>query len=359
MKAAVCREHGRPLTIEDVEVGPPGSDEVRVNIAASAICHSDITYAAGEWGGETPAIYGHEAAGLIESVGRNVTGVGPGDHVIVGLLRTCGECFHCRLGEDNLCIGEFEDRSPFVGAAGEMIVRGLKTGAFAEQTVVHHSQVVPVPKDVPFTSASLLACSVLTGFGAVMNTAQIPPGSTAAVIGVGGVGLGAVQGAGYAGASQVIAVDLVDAKLKAATSLGATSTINATDTDAIEAARALTGGVGPDYVFVTVGASPAIDQGLGMVRRGGSVVLVGMPGSGVMTEFEAVGFSDASQRILGSKMGSSRLAVDVPKLIGLYRSGSLKLDEMISNMYPLDQINDAIDEVIASRVLRNVIVFDR
>ena len=359
MRAAVCRLHGQPLTIEDIEVAAPGPGEVRVDIEVCAICHSDIHYAAGAWGGDTPAIYGHEAAGVIESVGAGVTSVRTGDRVIVGLLRTCGECFHCRRGEDNLCIGEFDDVSPFTDSGGDSIVRGLKTGAMAEQTVVHHSQVVLVPDGVPLSSACLLACGVLTGFGAVTNTASMPAGATAAVIGVGGVGLGAVQGAVHAGASSVIAVDLVDSKLDSARSFGATVTINGSSSDAIEEARAVTGGVGPDYVFVTVGAPAAIDQGLRMVRRGGSLVLVGMPGSGVKTEFETVDFSDDSLRILGSKMGSARMPIDVPYLFGLYEAGSLKLDEMVSNEYALDDINEAIVEVIDGNVIRNVIVFDK
>ncbi len=277
----------------------------------------------------------------------------------MGLLRTCGECFHCRRGEENLCIGLFDETSPFTDGEGKPVHRGLRTGAFSEQTVVHESQVVPLPGNVPFPSAALLACGVLTGFGAVTNTAQLPPSATAAVIGAGGVGLGAVQGAVHAGAARVLAIDLLDEKLELATGFGATDVFNAGDDDLDDALRAVTGGVGPDYVFVTVGAKPAIDQALRLVRRGGTVVLVGMPASGVMAEVEAVAFSDDSQRILGSKMGSARMSADVPMLIELYQAGRLLLDEMVTNTYPLAEINRAVAEVEDGRVIRNVIVFDR
>ncbi len=357
-RAAVCRAHGSPLSVEDVEVAAPGAAQVRVDVRAVAVCHSDIIYAAGGWGGETPAIYGHEAAGVVESVGPGVTSVAPGQPVVLGLLRTCGSCFHCTRGEDNLCVGDFDDASPFKDAAGGSIVRGLKTGAFAEQTVVHESQVVAIPGDVPLTSACLLSCGVLTGFGSVRNTAAMPPGSTAAVIGVGGVGLGAVLGAVHAGAERIVGVDLVASKLDASRSFGVTDTVDASAGDAVAMAHAATDGIGPDFVFVTVGAKSAIQQGLAMARKGGTVVIVGMPASGVMIEFEAVEFSDASQRILGSKMGSSRMATDVPALIDLYRRGTLDLDAMVTNTLPLDDINAAVDQVNTGAVIRNVIVMD-
>ncbi len=354
-RAAVCRQHGAPLVIEDVYVAEPGPEQVRVEIDVCAVCHSDISYAEGAWGGPTPAIYGHEAAGVVESVGRGVTALRPGDRVIVGLLRCCGDCFHCRRGEDSLCVGEFDTQSPFTDADGNSIAPGLDTGAFAGHTVVHESQVVPIPDDMPSAPAALLACGVLTGFGAVTNTARMPAGASAAVIGIGGVGLGTVQGAVHAGASRVIGIDLIDDKLSLAESFGLTDTINAAHSDAVAAARDITAGVGPDYVFVAVGAPQVVTQALNMVRRGGTVVLVGMPASGVMTSFETAAFADAGLRIIGSKMGSGRLTVDIPELIDLYRAGSLKLDEMISATYPLDRINEAIARVNAGRVVRILI----
>ncbi len=334
----------------------PGPDEVAVDVTAVAICHSDITYADGGWGGPTPAIYGHEATGVVVAAGTDVTDLEPGTHVVVGLLRTCACCFHCRSSEAHLCIGGFSDETPFHASDGTPIERGLRTGAFAERTIVHRSQAVVIPQDVPAPSASLLSCGVLTGFGSVINTAAMPAGATAAVIGLGGVGLGVVQGAVHAGASRIIGVDVNHDKLLEAGAFGVTDTIDASAEDAAVVVRGRTGGIGPDYVFVAVGAKRAIEQGLAMARRGGTIVLVGMPPSGVTVEIEIAEFTDASQRILGSKMGAGRMERDVPALIDLYRSGSLKLDEMVSGTYPLDAINQAMDEVRAGSVIRNVIV---
>jgi len=354
-KAAICRTHGKPLTIEEVEVAPPGPEQVRVDLEVCAICHSDITYAAGGWGGDTPAIYGHEAAGVVESIGEGVEGVKPGDRVTIGLLRSCGRCFHCRLGEEHLCVGTFPDDTPFTDQNGSPVVRGLRTGAFAQQTVVHRSQVVILPDGISLEAASLLGCGVLTGFGAVTNTARMDPGGTVVVVGAGGVGIGAIQGAAIGGAVEVWAVDLDDGKLELAQSFGATGTVNSRTEDAVARVKALNGGVGPDYVFVAVGVQAVIDQALTMVRAGGTVVLVGMPGNGQQTSFETVEFADASIRLLGCKMGSARMNVDVPKLIDLHLSGLLDLDRMISNVYALDDINRAIDEVNGGTVIRNLI----
>lgn len=357
MRAAICRSHGAPLSIERIRVALPGPDHVRVDIHVCAICHSDITYIDGGWGGPTPAIYGHEAAGVVESIGKGVTGIVPGDRVIVGLLRSCGECFHCRRGEENLCNGAFPQTSPFTDANGHAVVRGLNTGAFATQTVVHKSQVVPVPDDLPLAPASLLACGVLTGFGAVVNTASVPSGSSVAIIGVGGVGLSALQGAVNAGAGPIVAVDVVPRKLAFARELGATHVFDANQPDQTRAVREATSGVGPDFVFVTVGVRSAIEQALAMVRRGGTVVFVGMPPTGLQTEIEVTNLADGSQTIKGSKMGSARMSRDVPRLIDLYRSGDLELNGLISNVYPLEEINEAIAEVKAGEVVRNLIQF--
>lgn len=353
--AAVCRTQGRPLVIEDVEVSEPGEEEVRVRIQFCAICHSDITYAEGGWGGQVPAIYGHEASGVVESVGRGVGDLAPGDPVVVGLLRSCGECYHCVRGEHHLCRHEFPAGTPFRDANGLPIVRGLNTGAFAGATVVHRSQVAQVPADVPLEAASLLACGVLTGYGSVVTTANMAEGSTAAVIGLGGVGLSALQALVDRKASHVIAVDVVDAKLEVAHRYGADTLVNARNDDPIRAARDVTDGVGPDYVFVTAGSAPAIDQGLQMLRRGGTIVMVGMPPTGIVTALEMSDVSDKGQKILGSKMGSGSFARDLPMLIERFRAGALDLASMVSNVYPLAAINEAIAEVNGGSVVRNVV----
>lgn len=359
MQAAVCREFGQPLVIEDLTLDPPQAGEVLVKLSACAICHSDISYLQGHWGGALPAVYGHEAAGLVAEVGPEVARVSPGQAVIVTLIRACGHCYFCAHGAENICETRFalDRESRLHDAAGQPIFQGLRTGAFAEYVVVHESQLVVVPSSLPPASASLLACGVITGVGAVTNTAQVPLGSSVVVIGVGGVGLNCVQGAALCGAQPIIAIDLLPPKLAAALGFGATHALNPGVEEAGAAVRALTGGRGADYVFVAAGSGRAIDLGLTLLRRGGALVVVGMPPTGVLTQLELGNVAGDSQRILGSKMGSTRLSVDVPPLVQLYQQGRLKLDELITARYPLNQINDAIAAVTHGAALRNVIVF--
>lgn len=358
MRAAVCREFGKPLVIETVEVRSPGPGEIKVRVAACAICHSDIFYAEGAWGGRLPAVYGHEASGVVEEIGSGVTGLRPGDHVVVTLIRSCGHCHYCAQGSPVTCEGHFalDDASPLRASDGSAILQGLRTGAFAEYVVVDASQAVAIPDDVPLESASLLACGVITGFGAVVNTAKMRPGANAVVIGAGGVGLNAIQAASHCGANTIIALDVVESKLEAARLFGATHAFNAVSMNVKEAVLDATDGRGADYVFVTVGAKAAFDQSLDLMSRAGTLVLVGMPASGVMTEIDPGHIANENQRILGSKMGSARIAIDIPYLVSLYRQGRLKLDELISGRYPLERINDAIASAKSGEVLRNVIV---
>ncbi len=359
MKAAICYEFGKPLVVEEVALDPPEAGEIKVKLAACAICHSDIHYMEGAWGGTLPAVYGHEAAGVVEEVGPQVTAAKPGQRVVVSLIRSCGRCFFCSRGESHLCETSFplDQDGRLHTADGGALLQGLRTGAFAEYAVVAESQVVPLPDDMPLDSASLLACGVITGLGAVVNTARVPAGSSVVVIGTGGVGLNSVQGAVLCGAQPIIAIDLQAGKLEAAKAFGATHAVDPRAGDTEETVRALTDGRGADYVFVTVGSARAIEQGLGLLRRAGTLVMVGMPASGVKAEIEALDFANDAQRLIGSKMGSTRLAVDVPKLVELYRQGRLKLDELITARYPLAEINEAIAAVKGGAALRNVIVF--
>lgn len=360
MKAAVCYEFGKPLVIEDLVLEPPQNGEVQVKLAACAICHSDIHYAEGAWGGRLPAVFGHEAAGVVIAVGENVMGIEPGDHVIVSLIRNCGSCYYCAQGQATLCEGVFpiDLEGRLKDEHGQAVLQAMRTGAFAEEIVIEQSQVVVIPKDIPLASASLLACGVITGLGAVTQTAKVSAGSSVVVIGTGGVGLNSIQGARLSGAQPIIAIDVVDAKLAAAKSFGATHGLNAREQDLKASIQSLTQGRGADYVFVTVGSTKAMEQGLSYLRRGGTIVLVGMPASGEKMLIEAVDFADGVYHMMGSKMGSIRPKIDLPKLVELYREGRLKLDELISKRYPLSQINEAIAEVGRGDVLRNVIVFD-
>jgi len=361
MKAAVCYEFRKSLTIEELELDPPKKGEVKVHLAATAICHSDLHALRGEGSAHVPFVAGHEAAGLVEEVGESVSLTKPGDRVVVCLMRSCGRCFYCTLGFPHLCEGDFalNKESRLRNKRGEVVNQGMRTAAFAEYCIVDQSQVVRVPENMPLDRASLLACGVITGLGAVINTAQVETGSSVVVIGTGGVGLNAVQGAALAGAHPIIAIDLLDNKLKAARAFGATHTMNAVEREATEkAVKELTSGRGADYVFVTVGSAAAVAQALSLTRKRGSVIIVGMPAPGATASFQVNPFVRGEQRIIGSFMGSTRVGLSVPRLIDLYQHGRLKLDELITARYPLERINEAIEAVEKGQALRNVIVFD-
>lgn len=357
IQAAVCRAFGEPLTIETLVLATPQRDEVEVEVRAVAICHSDIHLAQGAWGGRLPAVYGHEAAGVVRAVGPGVEAFAPGDHVVVTLIRSCGSCFYCSRGDRVACEATFRlDREgPLSTLGGERVVQSMRTGAFAERVLVHASQLAPIPGSMPFAVASLLGCAVITGYGAVVNTAQVQPGDSVAVIGVGGVGLNAIQGARISGANPVIAIDLSEAKLTAATAFGATHGLDAAGDDLAERVRALTAGRGVDYVFVAVGATRAIEQSMTLIRRGGTSVLVGMPATGATVTLDPVTIASEGQRVLGTKMGGARLPIDIPRLVGLYQAGVLKLDELVTGRFSLADINEAIAQVVRGEALRNVV----
>jgi len=360
MKAAVCYQFGKPLTIEELELDPPKKGEVKVHLAAAAICHSDLHALSGEGSAHVPFVAGHEAAGVVEKLGEEVTLTKAGDRVVVCLMRSCGRCFYCTMGFPHLCEGDFalNRESRLRNRRGEVVHQGLRTAAFAEYCIVDQSQVVRIPEDMPLDRASLLACGVITGVGAVINTAQVEPGSGVVVIGTGGVGLNAVQGALLAGAHPIIAMDLLDNKLEAALGFGATHVINAGDQKAAQGrVKELTAGRGADYVFVTVGSAAAVNQALGLTRKRGSVILVGMPAPGATASFQINALVRGEQRIMGSFMGSTRLSLSIPRLIELYQHGRLKLDELITGRYPLERINEAIEAVEKGQALRNIIVF--
>ena len=362
MKAAVCRAFGAPLEIEELRLDAPEADEVTVELAACAICHSDIAFAEGDWGGDLPAVYGHEAAGVVRDAGQGVSTLQSGDRVVVSLMRSCGRCFFCERGDHHLCAGEFHgDRKPRLHTeAGEPVVQAMHTGAFAEQVVVHESQVAVVPASLPLDVASLLGCGVITGVGAVLDRVDVAPGSTVVVVGTGGVGLNAVQGARAAGAEVVIAVDTASAKRTVAAFFGATHAVDPGEEDTAAAVRALTGDRGADFAFVGVGHVPVIEGALGLVRRGGTVVVLGMPASDETIGVVGVDLVHDDKRILGHKIGSGsgRLADVVPRLVELYDDGRLRLDELISGRYALAEINEAIASASGGDALRNVIVFD-
>lgn len=360
MQAAVCYEYGKPLVVEEVDLGAPEADEVRVRLVACAICHSDIHAVRGDWGGDLPVVVGHEAAGVVESVGAAVNRVKAGDPVVVSLLRSCGACIACSTGSPHMCDYPYRlyTDSPLRNKQGQPLRHGIRTAAFAEATVVHQSQLVVTPPDLPLDRAALLACGVITGLGAVVNTAKVRAGQSVAVIGVGGVGINAVQGAHLSGAFPIIALDLLEEKLARAEEFGATHALHAGGSDVVEQVKALTRGRGVDYAFVTVGSPQAMAQALQLVGPQGTVVQVGIPPADAVLPLHLRDIPGTERRIMGSFMGSTRLNVDVPKLIDLYQAGRLKLDELITARYPLSQINEAIAATEAGRGYRHVIMYD-
>ncbi|MFG5383196.1 Zn-dependent alcohol dehydrogenase [Yoonia sp. R2-816] len=355
IKAAICREFGQPLTIETVTLAAPKMGEIEVTLKACAICHSDISYMDGAWGGTLPAVYGHEAAGVVSAVGEGVRGVAMGDPVVVTLIRACGTCPSCAGGKPVACETGFEG-SPLSDADGAPLHQAMYTGGFAERVVVDQSQVVKLSDAISMESASLLACGVITGVGAVVNAAHLRAGQDVVVIGAGGVGLNAIQGARIAGARRIVAVDMSEEKLAIAREFGATDGVLATDEKPWRAAKKAMGR-GADAVFVTVGAIPAYDKAPQYLTNGGRVIMVGMPHSGAMSTYEPVMLAATGQGMVGSKMGDVVIARDIPWMVDLYEQGRLKLDELISGRWSLEQINEAIADTRTGSAKRNVIVF--
>lgn len=356
IKAAVCHEFGKPLVIEDVRLRAPEMGEIEVTLDAVAICHSDISYAEGAWGGTLPAVYGHEAAGRVTSVGAGVNGLAEGDPVVVTLIRACGECASCGSGRPTGCDTPYDgDHGPLTTADGGVLHQAMACGAFAEKVVVHHSQVAKIPEDMAMDAACLLACGVITGIGSVVNAAKLRAGQDVVVIGAGGVGLNAIQGARIAGARRIVAVDMSEGKLEDAKAFGATDGVLATEDKPWRAAKKAMGR-GADAVFVTVGAIPAYDQAPRYLAGGGRIIAVGMPHSGDMSSYEPVNLAAYGQGITGSLMGDVVVKRDIPWMIDLYSQGRLKLDELISNRWSFDQINEAIADTNTGSARRNVIM---
>ena len=363
MKAAICYEFGKPLVVEEVTMEPPGQGQVKIRVAAAAICHSDIHSIKGEHGpSKLPALAGHEVAGYVEEVGENVTYVQPGDPVVACLVRKgCGECYYCNLGLSYLCEKRgfgFKLPGPYFNNKGERLI--LLPGAFSgfqEYSIVPEECLIKIPKEMPMDRAAVLSCAVISGFGAVLNKAQVKPFSSVVVMGVGGVGLNAIQGAVFVGAHPVIAVDTLDNKLESARVFGATHTLNVKkEVDPIEAVREITYGRGADYVFITVAGIEPKRQGFLMSARNGMTVFIGHGTEEYMSDWDAVEL--VSGKILtGCGMGATTIRVDIPRLVELYLAGRLKLDELITGRYSLNQINEAIASVERGEALRNVIIF--
>lgn len=360
MKAAIFREVNRPMEIEEIELAEPGPREVVVRTKAAGVCHSDLHFYNGTYPGQTPVVLGHESAGVVEEVGRDVTYVKPGDHVITCLSVFCGHCEHCLTGHMSLC-GSSETRRghddiPRLSQKGGVVHQFASLSSFAERMLVHEHAVAKIRDDMPMDRAALIGCGVTTGVGAVIHTAAVEPGSTVAVIGCGGVGLSCINGAALAGAAKVIAVDQVASKLELARKFGATDTVDASENDAVRSVREITDG-GVHYAFEAIGLKVTAEQAFRMLRRGGTATVIGMIPPGEMVSLHGPDFLQ-EKTIQGSMMGSNRFRLDMPRFVDFYLQGKLHLDDMISSRIGLEDINDAMAQLETGEVARNVIMFD-
>ena len=360
MKAAVLREVGKPLQIEDVQINKPGPHEVLIRTKAAGLCHSDLHFMEGLYPHPLPAILGHESAGVVEQVGSEVRTVKPGDHVITCLSAYCGHCEHCLTGHMSRCVepdtkrGEGEE--PRLMQNGVAMPQYLNLSSFAEQMLIHEHACVAIRKDMPLDRAALIGCAVMTGVGAVMHTSNVRPGDTVAVIGCGGVGLSAVNGAALAGASRIIAIDMVPSKANLAREFGATDFICAAETDAVGAVLEMTKG-GVQHSFEAIGLAKTAEQAFNMLGRGGTANIIGMIPVGQTISLMGAAFL-GEKRIQGSLMGSNRFPVDMPRLVDFYMAGKLKLDQMVSQRIKLEQVNEGFADMKRGELARSVIVFD-
>ncbi len=359
MKAAVFHGPHKPLTIENVDIDKPMGREVLVRTVASGVCHSDLHFVDGFYPFPTPAILGHEAAGIVDAVGPQVAEFKSGDHVIACLSLFCGHCDYCLTGKTHLCPNRparAKNEPPKLSWKGQPVNQFANLSAYAEQMLVHENALVKIDDQMPLDRAALIGCGVTTGVGAVLNTARIEPGSTVAVFGAGGVGLAAIQGARIAGARMIIAVDTVAAKLARARDLGATHEVDASKDDPVKAIRAMTNG-GVDYSFEAIGLKIAAEQCFDCIRAGGTATVIGMIPVGQKIELDGPMFL-REKKIQGCSMGSNRFKVDMPRYIDLYRQGRLKLDEMITRRGRLEDVNEAFRAMKAGEVARTVLMYE-
>lgn len=360
MKAAVYHGPHQPLTIEQVDIDKPMAREILIRTVASGVCHSDLHFVDGLWPFPPPAVLGHEAAGVVEEVGEQVTYVQPGDHVITCLSVFCGHCDQCLTGHPNRCTNPETARRPEdpprLSQNGEKIHQFVNLSSYAEKMLVHENAAVKIRKDMPLDSAALIGCGVMTGTGAALNTARVEPGSTVAVFGTGGVGLAAIQGARIAGARQIIAVDVVESKLATARELGATHIVDASSHDPVKAIIEMTNG-GVDYAFEAIGLAAVAEQAFDCLAPGGVATIIGMIPLGEKVSIDARKLL-SERKLQGSNMGSNRFRVDMPRYIEFYLQGRLKLDEMITRKGRLEDVNEAFRAMKAGEVARTVLMFD-
>ena len=361
MKAAVLYKPHTPLKVEELDLDEPKEGEIRVKLVGAGVCHSDYNKIDGHNDIKTlPMVLGHEGAGIVQQMGPGVTSLAPGDHVVLSLARQCGRCRNCAAGRPNLCEGHQAELGNVPGGTsrfskdGVPYYHGLAT--FTEETVVLADKAVKVRDDISLEKACLIGCGVMTGVGAVVNRAKVEAGSTVAVFGCGGVGLNVVQGAVLAAASKIIAVDKVQFKLEKASEMGATHVVSADREDPVKRVLEITGG-GADYAFEVIGSPQVVRQAFDSVRTGGTAVMVGVPPAGAEITIPA-GPLFPDRTLMGTYYGAGRPRVDFPWLVDLYMEGRLKLDELITRYRPLDEVNEAFDDMTKGVTARTVLTFE-
>jgi S-(hydroxymethyl)glutathione dehydrogenase/alcohol dehydrogenase len=361
-RAVLCRELNKPVVVEDVAVDPPKRGEVTVKMGACGVCHSDLSAINGTIALPLPLVLGHEAAGVVEEVGEGVSGIDRGDHVVFSFIYMCGKCRFCVSGRPVLCLEQGKAlTTPLEGtprvhdAAGKPLGIFSGCGTMAEYATVSAENLIKIDPKIPMEVAALVGCAVTTGVGAVFNTAKVEPGSSVAVFGCGGVGLSAIQGARIAGAGRVIAIDTLQPKLEMAKKFGATDVILYKD-DPVKDLKKMTGG-GPDYAFECVGSGDLAGVAYRAIRRGGTAVVVGVARATENTALRTMTLVFEEKTLTGSYFGSCVPRVDFPRMLGLYLGGSLKLDEMITRRYPIDEAPQAFADLVSGKNARGVIVF--
>jgi len=364
-RTAVIYAPGESIRVEEIELDPPKDHEVLVRIVAAGICHSDYHIISGELPSYLPLALGHEGAGIVEEVGPNVTNCKPGDHVVLSFIPSCGKCRYCTSGHSNLCnMGAAILMGPQLdgtfrmhgekGDIGQMCV----ISTFSERTVVSDMSVVVVDDYYPLNRAVLVGCGVPTGIGAVIHRAKVEPGSTVMVIGCGGIGINAIQGAALAGARMVIAVDVNDFKLEKAKELGATHTINSKNQDPVQVAKDLTWGEGVDYAFEAIATPATIGQAYAATGKNGTVVVIGLtPATAESIPIPPLDLVLFQKTLMGTLYGDSQPRYDIPNLLKMYHAGKVKLDELVTRTYTLDQVNEAYADMLAGKNIRGVIEF--
>ena len=360
VRAAVVHEVGGPFVVEEIELAPVGPGDVRVRMAASGVCHSDLSVQQGSIPFMFPTVLGHEGAGIVVETGDAVTRVAPGDHVVLTWMPACRRCFWCLSGQAMLCERGLAASlsGPYASLGGTPLVRGLGTATFGEETLVPEGEVVRIDPAVPLELAALVGCALATGVGAVWHTAQVTPGSSVAVVGCGGVGLSVIQGARLAGASVIVAVDRVPSKLKLAESMGATAVVDASSEDAPAAVRAHTSGRGADYSFEVVGRADSIRTAFAATRRGGTTVLVGAGSPSEQVTFSAFELFVDAKTVIGCVYGSTDADRDFGVLVDLVQRGAIDASGLVSRRIALDELHDAFRAMEAGEVARSVVVYD-